>query len=401
MEDLFAGLKVIDCASFIAAPAAATILSDFGADVIKIEPPGEGDLYRQLRVAPGYPVSEAHNYPWIIDNRNKRSITLDLKCPQAVDVLHRLAAQADVFITNMPLPVRERLKTRWEDLREANPRLVYASFTAYGESGAEAGKTGFDSTAYWARSALMDNVKPSSEAVPARSVAGMGDHPSALALYGAIVTALLRRERTGKGGKVSSNLIANGLWANSVLVQAQLCGATMIPRPPRDRLPNACTNMYRTRDDRWLMLSVLNEARQFAPLVTALGHPEWADDPRFAVLEERRRHSRTLIALFDEVFSSRDLAGWRAVLDGAGITFGVVGTLDDIPHDPQMRAAGALVPYGDGDMLTVSSPIFLDGVEKVAARPAPELGADTDAILREAGYDAAAIAGLRAAGALG
>lgn len=393
-KDLFAGLKVIDCASFIAAPAACTVLSDFGADVIKIEPPGEGDAYRNLCQAPGYPVSE-HNYAWILESRNKRSIALDLKSPEGLAVLHRLVDQADVFVTNMPLPVRRRLNIRYEDLGPRNSRLIYASFTAYGETGAEAEKTGFDSTAYWARSGLMDNVKPHADAAPARSVAGMGDHPSALALYGAILTALYRRDRTGKGGKVSSSLIANGLWANGVLVQAQLCGAQMIPRPPREQLPNACTNMYRSRDGRWLTISMLNEARQFEPLLEAMGRRDILDDPRFATLELRRTNSPALIALFDEIFATRDLADWRKRLDDVGITFGVTGTLDDIPDDLQMREADALVPYADGSMLTVNSPFTIDGVEKAKPRTAPAIGQHSDEILREAGYSDADIARLR------
>lgn len=393
-KDLFAGLKVIDCASFIAAPAACTVLSDFGADVIKIEPPGEGDAYRNLCQAPGYPVSE-HNYAWILESRNKRSIALDLKSPDGLAVLHKLVDQADVFVTNMPLPVRRRLNIRYEDLGPRNPRLIYASFTAYGETGAEAEKTGFDSTAYWARSGLMDNVKPHADAAPARSVAGMGDHPSAMALYSAIVTALYRRDRTGKGGLVSSSLIANGLWANGVLVQAQLCGARMIPRPPREQLPNACTNMYRSRDGRWLTISMLNEVRQFEPLLEAMERRDILDDPRFATLELRRTNSPALIALFDDIFATRDLADWRKRLDDVGITFGVTGTLEDIPDDLQMREAGALVPYADGAMLTVNSPFTIDGVEKAKPRAAPAIGQHSEEILREAGYSADDIARLR------
>jgi crotonobetainyl-CoA:carnitine CoA-transferase CaiB-like acyl-CoA transferase len=393
-KDLFAGLKVIDCASFIAAPAAATVLSDFGADVIKVEPPGEGDAYRQLHLVPGYPVSE-HNYPWILESRNKRSIALDLKSSDGLAVLHRLVDQADIFITNMPLPVRRRLNIRYDDLGPRNPRLIYASFTAYGETGAEAEKTGYDSTAYWARSGLMDNVKPHADAPPARSVAGMGDHPSAMALYGAIVTALYRRDRTGKGGQVTSSLIANGLWANGVLVQAQLCGATMIPRPPRDQLPNACTNMYRCRDGRWLTLSMLNEVRQLEPLLDVMERRDILQDPRFSTLEERRANSRQLIAVFDSIFATRDLADWRKGLDEAGITFGVTGTLDDIPGDIQMRESGALVSYADGEMLTVNSPFSLDGVEKTKPRAAPTIGQHSEEILREAGYSSEDIEALR------
>ena len=208
---VFDGLRVIDCASFVAAPAAATILGDFGADIIKVEPPGAGDAYRGLGNNPGMPAGSAHDWAWLLTGRNKRSLAMDLKRPEAQAVLHRLAAEADVFITNYPLPVRTRLGIDHATLGALNRRLIYGSFTAYGEVGEEAEKTGFDSTAYWARSGLMDLVRSEANAAPARSLPGMGDHPSASTLYGAIVTALYRRERTGRGGLVSTSLLANGL----------------------------------------------------------------------------------------------------------------------------------------------------------------------------------------------
>ena len=218
-EGIFEGLKVLDCASFIAAPAAATVLSDFGAQVIKIEPPVTGDPYRNLPNLPGYPASP-HNYAWLLEARNKRSLALDLSKPEGQAVLHRLVAEADVFITNFPPSVRERLGMTYAELAPLNARLVYASFTGYGEKGAEANKPGFDSNAYWARSGLMDLVRADENTTPARSVAGMGDHPCAMALYGAIVTALYKRERTGKGSHVASNLMANGVWANGEIGRA-------------------------------------------------------------------------------------------------------------------------------------------------------------------------------------
>jgi len=168
-KGIFEGLKVLDCASFIAAPAAATVLSDFGADVIKIEPHGAGDPYRNLPNLQGYPHSE-HNFAWMLEARNKRSMALDLSKPEGQAVLHKLAAEADVFITNYPPAVRARLGITYDHLAPTNDRLIYASFTGYGEKGEEANKPGFDSNAYWARSGLMDLVRATPDTTPARSI---------------------------------------------------------------------------------------------------------------------------------------------------------------------------------------------------------------------------------------
>jgi crotonobetainyl-CoA:carnitine CoA-transferase CaiB-like acyl-CoA transferase len=396
-EGLFAGLKVIDCASFIAAPAAATIFSDFGADVIKVEPPGEGDLYRSLHTRPGSPTVN-RDYAWILDNRNKRGLALDLKSERGHEVLCRLIEKADVFITNMPFPVRRKLRTNYGDLAHLNPRLVYASFTAYGEEGPEAEKTGFDSTAYWARSGLMDMVRPDADAVPARSTPGMGDHPSAMGLFGAIMTALWRRERTGAGGQVSSSLVANGLWSNSYLVQAKLIGAQFPPRPKRTHVLNPLSNSYRCKDGRWFILSMVNEARQYAPFMAAIGLGHLTD--KYAVQMDRQRNSPELIEIYDHVFAEKTLDEWRRVLDAAGITFGIVNTLDDLLEDEQARHAGAIVPFADGSGHTVSSPFNIDGEVKRQPGAAPAVGQHTDEILREYGYGDTEIRTLRDAKAV-
>jgi len=398
-KGIFDGLKVLDCASFIAAPAAATVLSDFGADVIKIEPPGAGDPYRNLPNLPGYPHSE-HNFAWMLEARNKKSLALDLSKPEGQAVLHRLAAQADVFITNYPPQVRERLGITHAHLAPHNERLIYASFTGYGEKGEEANKPGFDSNAYWARSGLMDLVRADEHTTPARSIAGMGDHPCAMAFYGAIVTALYKRERTGKGSHVSTNLMANGVWAASVLAQAKLVGAKFGERRPRERALNAVTNHYQCRDGRWLILSLLNEDRQWPTLARCLGREDLVTDARFETKKERHARSVELIKIFDETFATRDLAEWRKILDGNGLVFGVVGILDDIPNDKQMIENEVLVPFENDTMLTISSPIWVDGSKKVQPRKPPAIGEHSDEILRNAGYDEAAIGKLRASGAV-
>ena len=392
----FAGLKVLDCASYIAAPAAATVLADFGADVVKIEPPG-GDPHRGLYQLPGSPPADV-NYPWDLDARHKRSLVLDLKQPDGQALLHRLVATADVFITNLPLPVRARLGIDADTLLPLNPRLVYASLTGYGETGPEADKSAFDVTAYWARSGLMDLVRADQHAPPTRPVAGMGDHPSAITLFAAITTALYRRERTGRGGLVSTSLMANGLWSNGVQVQAQLSGVRYAPRPPRHQALHALGNIYRCADGRWLNLLILNEARQWHALPVALGLPGLADDPRFATPAARAAHHVEFIALLDDCFAQHDLATWRRRLDAAGITFGVVGTLADIDDDPQMLASGSLLPFSHRPGQSLANPVRLHGTPQRVPGPAPGLGQHSVALLREAGLHDEAIGRLIHAG---
>jgi formyl-CoA transferase len=382
---LLDGLRVLDAASFIAGPVATTAMADFGADVVKIEPPG-GDTYR-VRNA-GYPPSP-YNFPWIVDNRNKRGVAIDLRTPDGRRVLHRLVQRADVFVTNVPLDGRARLGVRWEDLAPLNPRLIYGSVTAYGEAGEEASRPGFDSTALWARTGLMDLVRPSPAAPPARSLPGMGDHPTGMSLFGAIMAALYQRERTGRGAMVSTSLLANGLWLNAIAAQGILCGARTVVRPPREEAVDALGNLYRCRDGRWFLVALTADGRRWHDFATAIGRPELVADPRFATPPARRANARALIAVLDAVFAGRDWAEWRRVLEAAGIAFGVVGTVDEIPHDPQMRASGALVPIDDpraGASLTVSSPLQIAGQDKAPATMAPQLGEHTVEVLREAGF---------------
>ena len=396
---MFKGLKVLDCSSFIAAPAAATILSDFGADVIKIEPPGAGDPYRAVPLLPTMPQAR-ENYAWMLASRNKRGLALNLAKPSAQEVVRRLVAQADVFITNFPAVVRKKLSLRYEDLAPLNGRLIYASFTGYGESGEEASKPGFDITAWWARSGLMDGVRTEATAPPARSLTGMGDHPSGISLYAGIVMGLYQRQLTGMGAHVGTSLLANGIWCNGVMAQAALCGARFIDRPPREQALNAFTNYYQCRDKRWLILTILNEERQWPVFIKCLGRDDLQNDPRFATSRDRMKNAVELTTVLDKTFATKDRSEWREILAAGGIVFDVVASAQDIPNDSQILANDILVPFDNDSVLTVTSPISVEGQDKVKPRRPPAVGQHSDEVLREAGYDATMIAKLRTDGAV-
>jgi formyl-CoA transferase len=356
-----------------------------------------GDPYRRRGTpAPGRPPL---NPGFFFDARNKQSLALDLRQEAGRKILYRLVESADVFITNYPPPVRERLKITYADLRHLNERLIYASFTGYGETGPEASKPGFDATAWWARTGLMDLVRAGEHVTPARSLPGMGDHPSAMGTYGAIVTALYQREKTGKGNYVGSSLLANGLWANACSVQAALCGDAVRPQPPREQALSALRVHYQCKDERWLLLSIAADEWRWEKFKTCFGSPKELDDERFATDPLRNKHAHELVAIFDRLFAEHDLAHWRQVLDEAGIIFGIVGQVDDIRHDEQALAAGFLKPYADDPALwTIDSPFFLAGQDKVPPRTAPMTpGQHSDEVLRQYGYGEAEIAALREA----
>jgi formyl-CoA transferase len=399
MPGLFSDLLVIDCASFIAGPAAGTILSDFGARVIKVEPPEIGDSYRRLMNLPGIPPAE-QNYFWILTNRGKESLALDLKQESAREVMKTLIAKADVFITNFPFPIRERLKLRYEDLAHINERLIYASLSPYGEDGDEKDRTGYDATAWWARSGLMDSVRATPESEPALSVPGMGDHPTAVALYAAIVSALYRREKTGKGGSVSTSLLANGLWSNGCWMQAVMCGADFTVRLRRGQR-SALTELYRCKDNRWFMLAMVNSEREWPLLCKAIGKPDWIADARFATPAARKESAPVLVKLLEEIFAARDWAEWRALFTEATITFGPI-TQSGEHLDCAQVAANGLLPEIEGmdGLRTVNSPLSIDGEDKRKPQRAPEIGEHSREVLESFGYDARAIDALLASGAV-
>ena len=393
-DNIFSGLKVVDMASFIAGPSAAVILSDFGADVIKVEPPA-GDSWRRAHKLPPQPQAK-EPYQWHLANRNKRGITLDLKSPGARQVLERLVKWADVLIVNTPHPARKRLGLEYDDVVPLNPRLIYADLTGFGEKGPDADLPGFDITAYWARSGLLSMTRDAG-APPTWPVAGSGDNATAVGLYSAIVTALYRRERTGKGSYVTTSLLAEGVWSASVSIQAALCGANFYGLHDRTHPANAALNVYRSSDGTWFVLIVTPD--KLAAVAKAIGRADLLTDPRFSDPAQLMQNMSQLAEILDELFKSQPMTHWYDMFSGVHVTFGAVRGPQEVITDQQLSLNDIIVPLeGAGGTLTstISSPIQVHGVSKVPARRAPTLGENNEEVLKELGFSASEIKGLGA-----
>jgi crotonobetainyl-CoA:carnitine CoA-transferase CaiB-like acyl-CoA transferase len=397
-DNIFSGLKVVDFASFIAGPSAAVILSDFGADVIKVEPP-TGDLWRHAHKLPPQPEAE-DPYPWHLANRNKRGMTLDLKSPAAQQVLERLVKWADVLIVNTPHPARKKLKLEYGDVSQWNSRLIYADITGFGEKGPDANLPGFDITSYWARSGLLSMTRDAG-APPTWPVAGSGDNATAVGLYSAIVTALYRRERTGKGAHVTTSLLAEGVWSASVSIQAALCEAKFFAQHDRKDPANAAMNVYQASDGVWFVLVVMPD--KLAAVAHAIGRTDLLTDPRFSTPAQLMANMPQLIEILDEIFSEQPMEHWYEVFNDLHVTFGAVRGPQEVINDPQLRLNSIIVPLeGAGGKLTstISSPMQVHGVTKASAKRAPKIGEHNEEVLRQLGFSATEIDALRARGAV-
>ncbi len=387
------GLRVIDAASFLAGPCAATIMSDYGADVVKVEAV-QGDGHRTL--------SGSHHidYTWQLTNRNKRGLALDFSMPAGREVLLRLIDGADVVLFNLRADQVERFGLGWPALRARNPRLVYAQISGYGIDGAEAGRRAFDATAWFARGGVLD-VMHDKDQPPPQPAGGVGDHATAMTLFGAIMLALFRRERTGEGGMVSTSLAGMGAWANGLQLQGLLAGFDPMARRDDEGLTNPFNLVYGTKDGRHLMLALSQLAQEWPRLARALGHPEWIDDPRFADVRTIMRNRFALRALVTEAFSSLTLAEADAALTANDCNFGVVSRLRDVVADQQLLANGMVVPTDEqvpGYDRALATPIRFEGEPQRVPSRAPGLGQHSRDVLAELGYAADEIAALVATG---
>lgn len=395
MSYLFSGLKVIDCATVIAAPAAAMILGDFGADVIKVEQPGEGDMLRLLSHLPSAPQA-GNDWFWQMDGRNKRDIALDLKSTEGIEVLRKLVSNCDVFITNQPYPVRESLGLTYEVLKPLNPTMIYASLTAYGEQGPERDRKGFDQLAYWARSGLMDLMR-APDTPPTQGLAGMGDHPTGVALYAGIVTALLHREHTGQGSFVHTSLLANGLWSAAGVAQGAMAGGDMTVYRQNAKVYGISFRPYQAADGRWLQFNMVRNEELLSLAFTAMDCVHLIVDERFANLELMWQNREALGDEIATVIATKPSDEWLRLFAELDVPVNRIALVEETPHDPQVLLNGmAAVPEAPdiNVPLVLNHPIQIDGIQQVGPTRAPELGEHKEEILRELGYSTVQIAEL-------
>lgn len=378
----FQGLKVLDVGSWIAVPACATMFADRGADVIKVEPPGTGDVYRGFYRMPPSPDAEI-NYSWILDNHSKRSITLDLKSDKGRSILHRLVRQCDVYITNQPQAMRRACSLTYDDLARENRRMVYASLTAYGEDGPERDRKGFDLVAYYSRSGLLNQMRHKG-AEPFQAMAGMGDHPTSVALFAGIVSALWQRERTGEGAHVHTSLLANGLWSASCFAQSAWADADFSTIAPQ-RLTRA---LYLTKDKRWIQFSMVRTEEEFDRLIMALDRLDWLADAKFDTQQARLEHSDLLTPMMREVMAGKTARQWMAIFERHQVPAALVAEFQDLPEDEQVRVNKMAEPPGEdlGMDAVLRDPVNVAGIGKLPVTRAPAIGEHTRELLRELGY---------------
>jgi formyl-CoA transferase len=290
------------------------------------------------------------------------------------------------------------LKLEYDDVAQWNPRLVYADLTGFGEKGPDADLPGFDITAYWARSGLLSMTRDLG-APPTWPAAGSGDHATAMGIYGAIVTALYRRERTGKGSYVTTSLLAQGIWSAGVFIQGALNEAKFFGLHDRMHPANAAMNVYRASDGTWFVLLITPD--KLGAVAKAIGREDLLTDPRFSEPAKLMENMPQLTDILDKTFSSQPMTHWHDVFSGVHVTFGVVHGPEEVIADPQLRLNDIVVPLegaGENLKMTVSSPIQVHGVTKVAARRANEIGEHNEEVLAELGFGTAEIERLRTSG---
>ena len=389
------GVKVVELASYMAAPSAAMVLSDWGAEVIKIEDVG-GDPVR--KAFQGISRNKLVGNPmFAFDNRGKRGVAINIRSTDGARIVRELVSSADVFITNVRPGALKRAGLDYDSMARDNPRLIYSSVTGYGLQGEEQDRPGFDIVAFWARSGMARMIPPKgADPIPLR--AAVGDHITGITTVSGIIAALYARDRTGKGALVETSLLRTGIFALASDMATQLHFGKLSSTAPRDRADEATRNFYKTSDGEWLMLIPRGNKTDFGDICRAAGLPQILGDPRFMTPIDRKENAAVMVKMFDEAFAKRTLAEWGKILDDGDLVWAPVLHPNQVVVDPQAHASGSFVDVPDGQGGTVkgiASPVRFNGAPIMPKRPVPEAGQHTAEVLAELGYDAAAIEKLR------
>ncbi len=387
------GIRVVEVANYLAAPAAAALMSDLGADVVKVEPP-DGDVYRGHRtVRDGDPVS----FPFAVDNRGKRSMTLDLGNPEAGAVVRRLASQADVLVTNLTPGRLRRYGLTYEDVREAAPQIVFTLLTGYGADGPDSERAGFDGTTFFARSGLTWLIGEQGSP-PVLSRAGQGDHMAALNLLAATLAALRLRDRDGESQFVDVSLLQTGVWSVASDTQHALNRDDWdFERQNRNTHWHLMRNTYQTSDDRWMQLTMPLPERYWARFCTAVGLTELAEDDRYTSTPTMRENGPALLPQINAIFRADDLATWRERLDATECIWSLIATPFEVVNDPQLRDRGAFETITNAagrSYQVLAAPFKIHDADIHARGPVPEVGEHTHEILDGFGFTSDEIAEL-------
>ena len=376
------GVRVIELCQWVAGPAAAGLLADWGADVIKVEAPA-GDPQRRVFASVGIE-KELPNPPFAQDNRGKRSIVLDLGDASGRRDLERLLATADVFLTNLRPDALDRLDLAPAAVLARHPTVVVGALSGYGPVGPARDVTGYDIGAFWSRSGLARTNNPPGEP-PLNVRSGVGDHITGMATAMGVLAALFERTRTGRGRVVETSLFSTGMYTGSWDLSVHRTLGRLSTMRPRERAQTPLVNSYRSADGRWFYLIGLEAERHFPGLARALDRPELLDDERFATAGSISRHAEVLIALLDDAFAERPLDEWAARFEAHEVWWAPCQTMAEVAVDPQAEAVGAFVPTSDGrtEIGTVASPARFDGQVFQPRRPVPSVGQHTDEVLAE------------------